>query len=39
MEQSKKLAMNPYLPLNVCIADGGPHVFTHIGGEQLPVFQ
>ena len=34
MEQSKKLAMNPYLPLNVCIADGEPHVF----GNRVYVF-
>lgn len=34
MEQSKKPAMNPYLPLNVCIADGEPHVF----GNRVYVF-
>lgn len=30
----KKQAMNPYLPLNVCIADGEPHVF----GDRVYVF-
>ena len=34
MEQNKKLALNPYLPLNVCIADGEPHVF----GDRVYVF-
>lgn len=27
MQQDKKIAMNPYLPITVCIADGEPHVF------------
>ena len=34
MEQGKKLAMNPYLPPNVCIADGETHVF----GNRVYVF-
>jgi hypothetical protein len=27
MERNTKFALNPYLPLDVCIADGEPHVF------------
>ena len=34
MERDMKLALNPYLPLNVCIADGEPHVF----GDRIYVF-
>ena len=34
MQQNKKLAVNPFLPLNVCIADGEPHVF----GNRIYIF-
>ena len=34
MERKSKPALNPYLPLNVCIADGEPHVF----GDRVYVF-
>lgn len=27
MDNKKKQALNPYLPLDICIADGEPHVF------------
>lgn len=31
MRQDKKIALNPYLPLTVCIADGEPHYLTFHG--------
>lgn len=34
MRQDKMMALNPYLPITVCIADGEPHVF----GDRVYVF-